>query len=103
MNIFQKLKSKWGIESNVQFVIINIVFAITGSLTLFVRRPIFALLDIDKSDPFLLRTVVYLLTVTPAYLIMLIIIGTLFGQFKFFWAFEKHFLGRMVRRRKKNE
>jgi hypothetical protein len=35
-----KLKKKWGITSDFQFVIIFIVFAITGSLSAFLSKPV---------------------------------------------------------------
>ena len=96
MNLISKLKEKWEITSNWQFLIINVVFAISGSLTVFVRRPVFQLLGIDQSTPLILRIVLYLLIVTPAYFTILIIIATIFGQFKFFWKFEKRFFRRLI-------
>jgi len=93
--MIEKLKNKWQIESNTQFWVIILVFALTGSATVFVRKPVFALLGIDAQTPFWLKTIVYLLTVLPAYQLLLILIGSIFGQFQFFWEFEKKMLRRM--------
>ncbi len=94
MNFISKLKEKWEINSNWQFLIINIVFAISGSLTIYVRKPIFHLLGIDQNTHFVFKILLYIVTVTPAYFAILIIVGTLFGQFRFFWNFEKRIFRR---------
>ena len=45
---FKKFKSKWGIKSNFQLIIILVVFAITGSCSLFVTEPLLNLLNIKR-------------------------------------------------------
>ena len=47
MNIFTKLKHRLGINSNIQFTIIMVVFGITGSLALYLSKPILSLLDLN--------------------------------------------------------
>jgi ferrochelatase len=42
----------------------------------------------------------YILTIIPTYYVLLLIIGTIFGQYRFFLAFEKKSLGRIFFRRK---
>lgn len=96
----QKLKNKWEVESDVQLILIFISFSLAGSFTIYVRKPIFALLGYDDHTPFLLKAVTYIFTVTPSYFILLMIFGTLLGQFKFFWAFEKKVLNRFKRNKK---
>ena len=44
----KKLKDKWNITSNFQLIIILIVFAITGSLSLVVSEPILEILGIKS-------------------------------------------------------
>lgn len=97
IKLFQRLKDKWEIESNWQFLLINIIFAITGSLTVFIRRPVFHLLGISSETPFIIKFFTYIIVVTPAYFILLLTIGTLFGQFRFFWNFEKRIFKRSKR------
>jgi|SRR5690554_560531 len=88
-----KLKERWGITSNFQLVIIFIVFAITGSTSAWVTRPILAFIGIEKDtmNPFIYWPL-SLLLILPVYKILLIIIGTIFGQYRFFSQFVKKML-----------
>lgn len=89
------LKERWKVESNFQLTIIFIVFAITGSASAWISKPVCIWLGILKKDFGFWHTPVRLLIVLPLYQILLVIIGFLFGQFKFFWAFEKKMLRKM--------
>jgi manganese efflux pump family protein len=88
-----RLKYKWGIKSNFQLLIIFLVFSVTGSLTLWIAKPLLSLLRIEKELWFFWPT--RILIIFPVYQILIVIIGALFGQFKFFWAFEKKILRRL--------
>ena len=92
----KKLKEKWGIESNFQLIIILVVFSITGSLSLYVSKPILDFVGLDKEvlSPWIYKPF-RLLLIFPSYQVLILIIGALFGQFKFFWAFEKKMLVRL--------
>ena len=46
--MFERLKAKWNIHSNVQLIIIFIVFAITGSLSLKITKPILIYIGVDS-------------------------------------------------------
>ena len=94
--MFEKLKKRWNIESNFQVVIILIVFAITGSTTVYLKRIIFDWLQITSETPLAIKIPVYVVVIMTVYNILLLIVGFLFGQFKFFWEFEKRFFSRMV-------
>lgn len=91
----KKLKQRWGIESNLQLTIIFIVFAITGSASAWLSKPFCFWLGITKSDLGYWFTPVRLILIFPIYQVLLVVMGFLFGQFKFFWAFEKKMLQRM--------
>jgi len=101
--MFKKLKNKWGIKSNFQFWLIFCIFGITGTSMLFLKPPVFAFFGIDHSIPTALYVLLYVLIVTPMYFITLLIIGSIFGQFKFFWEFEKKMFTRFNRKRKTDE
>ena len=92
----KRLKEKWGITSNFQFIIILIVFSVTGSLAVWVAKPILELVGLDKSavSPWVFWPI-RIAIIFPIYQVMIVVIGTLFGQFKFFWAFEKKMLVRL--------
>ncbi len=91
----ENLKKRWGINSNIQLTIIFFVFAITGSASAWLSKPICFWLGISKEDLGYLFTPVRLLLIFPLYQVLLVTIGFIFGQFKFFWAFEKKMLKRM--------
>tara|TARA_Y100001978_G_scaffold133545_1_gene119416 strand:- start:230 stop:544 length:315 start_codon:yes stop_codon:yes gene_type:complete len=93
---FQKLKSKWKIQSNFQLVVILIVFAITGSFSLVIANPILALLNItpESMSPWIFKPL-RLILIFPIYQVLILLFGALFGQFQFFWNFEKKMLSRM--------
>ena len=92
----KKLKDKWNITSNFQLIIILVVFAITGSLSLVVSEPILEILGIKSSSMSAwLFTPLRLIIVFPVYQLLILIIGFLFGQFNFFWNLEKKMLIKM--------
>ena len=92
--MFEKLKNKWEIKSNFQFWLIMFIFSIAGSSTLFVKRPLFAFLGFDSATSWWIVVPVYILTITPSYFVILLTYGTILGQFRFFWAFEKKMFSR---------
>lgn len=92
----KKLKERWGITSNFQLTIIFIVFAITGSSSVMVSKPILDFFGIAKdSMPYFLYLIVKLVIVLPVYQVLLVGFGFIFGQFTFFWNFEKKMLRSM--------
>lgn len=86
------LKERWGIKSNFQLIIIFIVFAITGSASAWLSKPFCLWLGIKNEDLGFWFTPVRLLMIFPIYQILLVLIGSMFGQFSFFLAFEKKML-----------
>ena len=92
----EKLKQRWGIENNWSIIAIFIVFAINGSFATWVAKPVteFFGLSQETLSPWLFWPLRILL-IFPIYQLTLPIVGFVFGQFKFFWAFEKKFLGRL--------
>lgn len=97
----EKLKERWGITSNFQLIIIFVVFAITGSSSVYVAKPFLVLIGLARDnfpEAWWGGTIYWLLRILlifPIYQILLVIYGWLFGQFKFFWEFEKKMLSRM--------
>ncbi|PTN06774.1 DUF6787 family protein [Mangrovibacterium marinum] len=92
--MLNKLKERWQIDSNFQLAIIFFVFSISGSSTLVVRKFIFEFIHVNPDWPFLVKALIYLLTIVPLYQASLLVIGSLLGQFHFFWRFEKKMLRR---------
>ena len=93
--LFKKLERKWILDYRWEMIRVFIVFSITGSSSVFVGKPIIALIGITKDN--LNVTVywfLYILVGLIFYQILLVFFGWLFGQFKFFWEFEKKMLVR---------
>ena len=92
----KKLKNRWGIDSNWQLFIILLVFAITGSSSAKLASPLCELLGItQQSSHWSLYWPLRILLVFPIYQVLLVAFGWIFGQFNFFWGFEKKMLSRM--------
>ena len=94
-NWIARLQQRWGVRSAWQVFLILVVFACTGFTAMYVKKPIFDWLGVNANTPGWLKTLVYIFTVLPAYQIFLLVYGFLFGQFDFFWNFEKRFFGRI--------
>jgi hypothetical protein len=91
-----RLKKRWNISSNWQLASILIVFAITGFSSLQVAKPFLSLIGIPETfQPHWLYRILRLVLIFPIYQILLVCIGFVFGQFTFFWNFEKKMLHRM--------
>lgn len=93
--IMNNLKKRWGISSSFQLTILFIVFAITGTASAWLSKPFCIWLGITKEDLGFWFTPVRMLVIFPIYQVLLVLIGFMFGQFKFFWAFEKKMLKSM--------
>lgn len=92
----EKLKKRWGIRSNLQVVVILVVFALTGSCAAKLAAPLTVLIGLEKgSVPGWAYWPVRILLIFPIYQVLLVSFGWLFGQFTFFWNFEKKMLKRM--------
>ena len=92
----KRLKEKWGITSNFQIIIILLVFSITGSIAVIIAKPVLILVGLDKESISLwLFWPIRIFIIFPIYQVLIVIIGALFGQFQFFWAFEKKMLARL--------
>jgi len=92
----EKLKERWGITTNLQLILIFIVFAINGSFATFVAKPVTEFIGISSETTSLwIYIPLRVLLIFPIYQITLPLVGWVFGQFKFFWNFEKKMLSRL--------
>ena len=90
-----KLKTRWGVKNNFEVLMILLAFTLAGSSITFVREPIFNTLHIDTSAmSWWLLVPLYIIIIMPTYQVLLMIYGTIVGQFRFFWYFEKKMLRR---------
>ncbi|GEP51203.1 hypothetical protein FNO01nite_18750 [Flavobacterium noncentrifugens] len=92
----QKLKQRWGIQSNFQLVVVFIVFAINGSASAKLGFFLLDLIGMTKEivHP-VLRYVLMLVLVLPIYPFLIMLTGWIFGQSEFFVRFGKNMLNRI--------
>ncbi len=95
----EKLKSRWNLKSTTQVIVVLIVFACTGTTVLIIKRPLFAYWFPDGEKP-LWASITYFILILPVYNVFLLFYGFVFGQFKFFWEFEKRFFSRIFSKSK---
>lgn len=96
----ERLKQRWKLESIFQVVMVMVVFACTGFTVLFIKKPVLHFLVGEKGDSTLASAIYYLL-ILPLYNVILLAYGFVFGQFRFFWEFEKRFFNRIFGNKKK--
>ncbi|MEZ4738213.1 MAG: DUF6787 family protein [Flavobacteriales bacterium] len=94
----QRLAHRWGVAPS-RVVLILVVFACTGFTVMFLKRPVVDLVAGSEGEQPLLFSVLYYLFILPIYNMLLLIYGAIFGQFRFFWDFEKRFFKRLFGRR----
>ncbi len=90
--MFKKLQQKWKVNST-DLALILCTFAVTGSLTAWISRQITGWMDVDKYSFgwWMLKLGVLLI----GYQVIILLIGFCFGQFSFFWNYEKKILKRL--------
>ena len=92
-----RLAKRWGVSPQRVFIIL-VVFACTGFTVLFIKRPLTEWVAGDGEKP-LWFSILYYVLILPFYNVLLLVYGALFGQFRFFWDFEKRFFKRIFGRR----
>ena len=84
-----------------QLFIVFIVFGISGSLSVVISGPFLDLIGLNNFENNITKLIIRLLIIFPLYQLILIFIGTVFGQFKYFWEFEKRFWNRLFNKTEK--
>ena len=102
MKWIEKLKNRWKLKSAWQVVIVLIVFACTGFTILFIKKPLLNFLAGEQGNS-TLASVLYYIFILPLYNVILLGYGFIFGQFHFFWEFERLFMQRFFSRFKREK
>lgn len=92
--MFNKLKQKWKVTGT-QLVLILCTFAVTGSLTAYISRSITSWVGFDQSTLLVWKLLLRLSILIFGYQVIILIVSFFFGQFKFFWNYEKKILIKM--------
>ncbi len=90
----EKLKHRWNLQSGLQVVLVLVVFACTGTTVFLIKKPLLHFLAGEQGDT-VMASVLYYILILPLYNLLLLAYGFLFGQFTFFWEFEKRFITRL--------
>ena len=72
------------------------MFGLSGTFALWISSPILIALDLENIlNYYPLYIFFRVLIIIPIYQLILILIATLFGEFEYFWKFEKKILKRI--------
>lgn len=94
--VINKLENKWVVKQKWELIRIFIVFALTGSSSVFIGRPFINWIGLSlETLPSPIYWLLFIIISLVLYQILLLTLGWLSGQFAFFWEFEKRFLKRM--------
>ncbi|WP_258105441.1 DUF6787 family protein [Marinoscillum sp. MHG1-6] len=97
MSWIKKLQQRWNLKNTTQVILVLVVFACTGFTVMFLKKPIVDLFTSDSDQNFWFSVIYYLL-ILPVYNVVLLFYGLIFGQFRFFWEFEKKMFSRFKRK-----
>jgi len=100
MGMLQKLMDRWNLKSFGQVIVVLVVFSLTGSTVLLIKKPIMSLIQ-DAGESMTFFNILYYILIIPMYNMILLCYGFLFGQFNFFWEFEKKTWRRITGRKAK--
>jgi len=92
---FEKLKKRWEIQHNWELVIILLVFALTGTSTIYLYDFIKNWIGITPETFFATKIIAFTFLALPLYNILLILWGKVLGKGIFFQRFAKQFLGKI--------
>jgi len=97
--MINKLKKFFKAKNNWHLVIIFLVFGISGSLSVIISEPIIKFFKINELiDNYILYLIIRILIIFPVYQVVLLFVGALFGQYKYFMDFEKKMLMRFKKK-----
>ena len=85
------LKQRWNVEKAWMVWVILLVFALTGFTVMYLKK----FFKPYMRDDWWVHVVYYVL-ILPVYNILLLTYAFCFGQFRYFWNFEKRFFKRIV-------
>ena len=95
MNLISIIMRRLNIQSFYQFMVIMLIFAITGSLSLYITVELFQFIGLQAAN---LNPIIFwpirIILLFIIYQVLLLLVALPFGQFQYFWKFEKKFLNR---------
>ena len=92
--MFNKLQQNWKV-GGIQLFLILCTFAVTGSLTAFISERITNWVGFDENTLFAWKILLRLSILIFGYQFIILAVSFVFGQFSFFWNYEKKILTKM--------
>lgn len=92
--MFHKLQQKWKV-SGTQFILILCTFAVTGTTTAWVSKAITGWVGFNEQTYWLWKFLLRLFVLIFGYQGIILVVAFFFGQFPFFWNYEKKILRRI--------
>jgi formyltetrahydrofolate-dependent phosphoribosylglycinamide formyltransferase len=92
--MLEALMKKWKVGRKDLFLILC-VFAVTGTSTAYIGKAIAGWAGFTESTPWAWKFLLRLAVFVVGYQLILLCVAFLFGQFPFFWRFEKKLLQRL--------
>jgi len=86
--MLERLKAKWKVNGPQLFLILC-TFAVTGTLTAWISRSITSWIGFNDDTFWLWKTLVRLSVLIFGYQFIILVVSFFFGQFPFFWNYEK--------------
>lgn len=92
--MFNKLQQKWNVSSGQLFLILC-TFAVTGTTTAYISRVATSWVGFNEDTFWAWKLALRLSILIFGYQIIILIVSFFFGQFRFFWNYEKKILRRL--------
>lgn len=92
--MWEKLSKKWGVTPR-KAVLIFTIFGMTGTTLMFIKLPI--LNFISGGEPGIYLYFLYYIIIFPVFNLILLVYGFIFGEFQFFWNYEKRMFTKIGR------
>jgi len=92
--MFNKLQQKWKVSSSQLFFILC-TFAVTGTTTAYISRSITSWVGFNEQTFWAWKLMLRMSILIFGYQVIILIVAFLFGQFPFFWNYEKKILRRL--------
>ncbi|MFZ9660809.1 MAG: phosphoribosylglycinamide formyltransferase [Chitinophagaceae bacterium] len=89
--MFERLQTKWNV-SGPRFFLILCTFAVTGTLTAWISDQITLWVGLVEDSFWLWKVLLRILVLVFGYQFIILCVAFLFGQFSFFWNYEKKVL-----------
>ncbi|MCF6765699.1 hypothetical protein L3V82_07930 [Thiotrichales bacterium 19S3-7] len=88
-------RERWGCQSNWQVIMIFVVFSITGSMAVALAHPVVHLFGLSRetTSPWVFWPI-RIAIIFPIYQVLLVVMGSLLGQHRFFFRYAKKMIKR---------